>query len=209
MGNTIQKIEELLKPDGISQPITLGWEEFAGYICEMNRKCRNQVKDGEYIFFALKKDTMDTPNWKSTVRICCLKMDEKSNNVKSYRLFNLTEFLNVYRSYLVLLKPAIGAEPPVAEDLMTHSIMILGETAIADGTCAICMERPNETLLPCLHSFCTVCITEWFEYRPRFKCPLCKESIRDPLADSWEVADAPTDAQIQEYFLGIVDTANH
>ncbi|CAJ0567061.1 unnamed protein product, partial [Mesorhabditis spiculigera] len=69
-----------------------GWEEFAGYICEMNRKCRNQVKDGEYIFFALKKDTMDTPNWKSTVRICCLKMDEKSNNVKSYRLFNLTGF---------------------------------------------------------------------------------------------------------------------
>ncbi|CAJ0928007.1 unnamed protein product, partial [Mesorhabditis belari] len=205
MGNALQRAEQLLKTDGIPPTISLEWEEFAGYICEMNRRCRNQINsDNEYICFALKKGTTDTPLWKATVRICCLKMNATDNTVKSYRFFNLTEFLNVYRSYLILLKPAIGHErPPVADELMNQSIYILGQTAISDGTCAICMERPNETLLPCLHSFCTVCIANWFEHRPRFKCPLCKEAIKDPLADSWEVTDAPTEQQVQDYFMGI------
>lgn len=47
-----------------------------------------------------------------------------------------------------------------------------------DPTCAICLERHDVVMLPCEHSFNSVCIREWFEIairnERRLVCPTCR-----------------------------------
>ncbi|ETN78858.1 zinc finger, C3HC4 type [Necator americanus] len=72
-------------------------------------------------------------------------------------------------------------------------------TADSEDLCCICMENSNEVLLPCLHSFCVVCVAQEMEFRPQFSCPICKARINRPLEDSWEVPDPPNPAEVVAY----------
>ena len=62
--------------------------------------------------------------------------------------------------------------------------MVLPESCLAvvdEGgekeRCAVCLDVIQEVafLDPCFHSFCFVCIYQWFQFNP--SCPLCKEPI--------------------------------
>lgn len=38
--------------------------------------------------------------------------------------------------------------------------------------CIICMERPNEAVIDCMHRYCSQCLDEWNEKNST--CPLCR-----------------------------------
>lgn len=48
------------------------------------------------------------------------------------------------------------------------------EKSIDIEVCSICLDNPKDavTMISCLHSFCFICIEEWFKIK--FSCPLCK-----------------------------------
>ncbi|KIH62576.1 zinc finger, C3HC4 type [Ancylostoma duodenale] len=75
----------------------------------------------------------------------------------------------------------------------------LNRKADSEGLCCICMEKCNEILLPCLHSFCMVCVAQEMEFRPQFNCPICKARIERPIEESWEVPDPPNPEEVVAY----------
>lgn len=54
--------------------------------------------------------------------------------------------------------------------------------AIAESFCAICLKKPEASVLfdafakirVCGHIFCAVCLLSWFEKDPRINCPICR-----------------------------------
>ncbi|KAK6760794.1 hypothetical protein RB195_022023 [Necator americanus] len=171
----------------------LTWTSFLEMIKELNRKCFNvRGEKGDYICFALDKSCADGLLWKKLARIKCFTGNSDSLQVIPSRVLNLDEFLNVYNVH----KDAMQNIDPKE---MSTSSCILNENADSEDLCCICMENSNEVLLPCLHSFCVVCVAQEMEFRPQFSCPICKARINRPLEDSWEVPDPPNPAEVVAY----------
>ncbi|KJH40590.1 zinc finger, C3HC4 type [Dictyocaulus viviparus] len=169
------------------------WASFIEMIKELNKKCsRVRNEKGNYICFALDKTCQDGVFWKNKAKIKCFYINLESLVVSSNKTLHLREFLNVYN----LQKDA--TQNQMSSD-MCSSRYILDETADSDGLCCICMENNNEVLLPCLHSFCMVCVAQEMEFRPQFCCPVCKTRIEHPLKNSWEVADPPQPSEVITY----------
>ncbi|RCN45133.1 hypothetical protein ANCCAN_08887 [Ancylostoma caninum] len=61
------------------------------------------------------------------------------------------------------------------------------------------LNEAAEILLPCLHSFCMVCVAQEMEFRPQFNCPICKARIERPIEESWEVPDPPNPEEVVAY----------
>lgn len=62
-----------------------------------------------------------------------------------------------------------------------------------DNMCIICLDNPNNIVLPCTHSYCNEWIKEWRQFHK--SCPLCRHSItndgnqvstEDRLTESWK-----------------------
>ncbi|XP_076036275.1 RING finger protein 141-like isoform X3 [Oratosquilla oratoria] len=82
----------------IATTATLTYDHFLSYITKLNHIC-SEYKDseGQVLVFAVKKGTDSTIFWKATVRIACVKLHTESNSVRSYRLLNIRQFLQVFR----------------------------------------------------------------------------------------------------------------
>ncbi|XP_057317583.1 RING finger protein 141-like [Hydractinia symbiolongicarpus] len=72
--------------------------------------------------------------------------------------------------------------------------------SIEQDECLICMDSKVEVSLPCAHSYCAKCISQWNIESPT--CPTCREQIKT--ADEfWEIADMPNVDQMNKHLLEI------
>ena len=56
--------------------------------------------------------------------------------------------------------------------------------------CPICFDNVVEIVLPCSHSFCRQCATEWQRSAPTGGCPLCRgESGGGSIPAEWELTE--------------------
>jgi len=96
---------------------------------------------------------------------------------------------------------SIGGGPPLAiahaqtkPFSFSHS-MILDEAL--EGTsleeCCVCLERKPDTILPCAHAYCTICIHQWNVNHKT--CPVCRE-ILESTDDGWVISDGPDSLDI-------------
>lgn len=100
-----------------------------------------------------------------------------------------------------------------------------------NNLCVVCMERPPKIVLPCGHSFCQECISEWFAILDDFyvlvavrhtwnthpntnrkgrsdTCPVCRASVTASGADEWVMAGEPSPTELAQYiteFLSSLD----
>ncbi|KAK4314744.1 hypothetical protein Pmani_013995 [Petrolisthes manimaculis] len=82
----------------IATTTTLTYDQFLGYITQLNHICREYEDEAKQVLvFAVKKGTDSTIFWKATVRIACVKLSTDNNKVQSYRLLNIRQFLQVFR----------------------------------------------------------------------------------------------------------------
>ena len=82
----------------------LSYEDFLDHVTELN-EISSQFLDsnGKLLVFAVKKGTDSTPLWKGTVRVACCKVDAATQEVDSYRLLTLKQFLAIFKSLQVRL----------------------------------------------------------------------------------------------------------
>ncbi|CAA94134.1 RING-type domain-containing protein [Caenorhabditis elegans] len=181
------------------------WDEFLADIKEMNRNYRSLlVENEEYLAFALRNIDYQREgyeNWKSEIKILCCKVNQMSKQVLNYKELTFREFLSTYDLHKLMITNKESRKRSV--DPMSTSQFILTQTSDVEGNCVICMENINDLLLPCLHAFCIRCIANEMEYRHDFSCPICKTKIRNPIESSWEVPDAPDQAEVNEYLKEI------
>lgn len=57
---------------------------------------------GKYLQFAIKRGTDDTSLWRSTIQICCLKVNSAGRKVESVRTLGLAQFLKLRESLVSL-----------------------------------------------------------------------------------------------------------
>jgi len=201
---------------------SVSYEEFLRNVSELNEISGHFLdSNGKRLVFAVKKGTDTTALWKGTVRVACVKVDAESKSVDSLRLLNLKQFLAVHKSITsqtsVLSEergsastgsghpsPARTISGPTEEPLkrshplslpsFSHS-MILDEAL--EGTsleeCCVCLERKPDTILPCAHSYCTICIHQWNVNHKT--CPVCREKL-ESTDDGWVISDGPDSLDI-------------
>lgn len=139
------------------------------------KKCLDS--NGKQLIFAVKKGTDSTILWKGTVRIGCVKIDPATLSVESYRLINLAEFLQVFKT-LQGHVDCMEANKKKSENASTSESglpSMLTASIILDHVdeidkcknfdkiteCCICLERKPQVSLPCTHSYCLPCIEQW------------------------------------------------
>lgn len=90
---------------------TLSYEDFQKCLAELNslsRKCLDP--SGKQLVFAVKKGTDSSVLWKGTVRIACVKVDPSTRKVESFKLLNLKQFLQVFRTFQTNLHAMVTVE---------------------------------------------------------------------------------------------------
>jgi len=66
-----------------------------------------------------------------------------------------------------------------------------------DELCVVCMERPPKIVLPCGHSFCKECISEWKGKSDT--CPVCRASVTAGGAEEWVMAGEPSPSELAQF----------
>lgn len=90
---------------------SLSYEDFQKCLADLNslsRKCLDP--NGKQLVFAVKKGTDSSVLWKGTVRIACVKVDPVSKKVECYKLLNLKQFLQVFRTFQTNLHAMVTVE---------------------------------------------------------------------------------------------------
>ncbi|XP_065082357.1 RING finger protein 141-like [Ochlerotatus camptorhynchus] len=90
---------------------SLTYEDFQKCLADLNslsRKCLDP--NGKQLVFAVKKGTDSSVLWKGTVRIACVKVDPTTKKVECYKLLNLKQFLQVFRTFQTNLHAMVTVE---------------------------------------------------------------------------------------------------
>ncbi|XP_058444123.1 RING finger protein 141-like [Malaya genurostris] len=90
---------------------SLTYEDFQKCLADLNslsRKCLDP--SGKQLVFAVKKGTDSSVLWKGTVRIACVKVDPSTKKVECYKLLNLKQFLQVFRTFQTDLHAMVTVE---------------------------------------------------------------------------------------------------
>lgn len=90
---------------------SLSYEDFQKCLADLNnlsRKCLDP--NGKQLVFAVKKGTDSSVLWKGTVRIACVKVDPITKKVECYKLLNLKQFLQVFRTFQTNLHAMVTVE---------------------------------------------------------------------------------------------------
>lgn len=142
-----------------------------------SKKCLDS--NGKQLIFAVKKGTDSTILWKGTVRIGCVKIDPTTSSVETYRLINLAEFLQVFKTLHGHVKcmeannktnplnastsSDTNSTPYLTASILLQKIDDIDKCKNFDKLteCCICLERKPEVSLPCAHSYCLPCIEQW------------------------------------------------
>ncbi|KAF8354786.1 hypothetical protein PRIPAC_96409 [Pristionchus pacificus] len=204
-------------PDSVKTLSTLSWDEFAACVRSVNAKCRGLVNEQkEYFVFCIRHNAVRDDGWKDHLQLICIAKHVETGDYRFVRTYSLQRFLNIYHSFAMI--PEV-ANVPAPLPIMTDSILVecspapetsqpVKETdakSVDEKSCCICFDREADTILSCCHSFCTVCVATWSEYRTQFQCPLCKAAIRSPIRDSWELmSEQPTREEMEGYFTSLM-----
>jgi len=73
-----------------------------------SKKCLDS--DGNQLIFAVKKGTDSPLFWKVTVRIACVKINSNSKQIVNYKLLNLKQFLQVFKTFETHLQVMLSSE---------------------------------------------------------------------------------------------------
>jgi len=196
----------------------LSYEEFQDCVTELNQ-ISSQFLDtnGKQLVFAVKKGTDSTALWKGTVKVACVKVDSSSQEVDSYRLLNLKQFLAVFRSLQTQTaalredqvessSDSSGPDSPghcssphpltlakfSASSLLAEALVeTVGPASLEE--CCVCLERRPDVILPCAHSYCQPCIEQWNVNHKT--CPVCRETLAST-EDGWVISDGPDSLDI-------------
>jgi len=87
--------------------------------------------------------------------------------------------------------PGAKSGPPVPDPVVDE-----------DELCVVCMERPPKIVLPCGHSFCKECISEWKGRNDT--CPVCRASVTASGADEWVMAGEPSPSELAQYITELL-----
>jgi hypothetical protein len=157
--------------------------------------------------FAFQKGSSVQWLWKATVKIACVSINPESRKISRVKMINVKQFLHVCNTMLMNLEAITASEEHLKS---ASSSPNLYPTAVldqlgndpkfnfdpADDDCIICMERKNEVILSCLHTFCTLCIEQWNE-TGRKSCPVCSQELKDT-SDSWIPLEIPEPDEIND-----------
>jgi len=71
----------------------------------------------------------------------------------------------------------------------------LDDSADDDDTCAICFDAKKEVVLPCTHSFCEACFTDWVaQAGQEASCPMCRQDLRKmDSSELWQLTEQDED----------------
>ncbi|VDO30023.1 unnamed protein product [Brugia timori] len=178
------------KSQNTIEMLSMTWVQFVKLICELNDRCANFVdSDGRHLLFAIKKGTANTLLWKITVRICTLKINARSAD--SYRVFTFEQFLTLQKSLYYLLTLFQG-----------HVLNAHMDRALTATECIICMERRPDVVLPCVHTFCSLCIEQWKAMKKDW-CPLCRNPLELDGSDAWVIPDVIDDSELRNYLFSL------
>ncbi|GJQ65223.1 hypothetical protein Trydic_g7356 [Trypoxylus dichotomus] len=179
----------------------INYEEFLEKLGELNKLSKKYLdSSGKQLLFAVKKGTDSTVFWKASVQIACVKIDPETKALNTYRLLNLREFLQVFKT----LKCQYSAVQQSENSKASTSTLFqdLGKVDNDDSigldpktVCCICFDRKTEVLLPCTHSYCLVCIEEWNEDHDT--CPVCRENLQST-DDTWVLSEVPQAEEISD-----------
>jgi len=190
----------------------LQYDEFKEYIRYLNQLCENMVDgSGKYLQFAIKKGTDDTTLWRSTVQICCMKVNSAAQQVESIRTLGLARFLKLRESLLSLSDESTASR--MQFDLMGGAFqasMVMEkldnmESSDAASECIICMERKVDSVLSCSHCYCLPCIEQWKVAKNY--CPVCHAYLSNT-DDAWVIEEAPNNDEIRRYLLSVTDSGS-
>ncbi|KAK6626016.1 hypothetical protein RUM43_006320 [Polyplax serrata] len=83
----------------LTEIAVLSYEDFQQSLTQLNELCKKMTDiNGKQLLFAVKKGTDSTVLWKGTVKIACIKLDPETKVIESHRLFNLNQFLKIFKT---------------------------------------------------------------------------------------------------------------
>ncbi|EEB10655.1 hypothetical protein Phum_PHUM055710 [Pediculus humanus corporis] len=92
----------------ITEIAALSYEDFLKCLEQLNELSRKVTdQNGKQLLFAVKKGTDSTVLWKGTVKIACIKLDSETKVIESHRLFNLNQFLKIFKTLECQLTAAL------------------------------------------------------------------------------------------------------
>lgn len=170
--------------------------------------------------FAVKKGSDSSILWKGTVRIACVKVEVETRKIESYKLLNLKQFLQVFKTFQehiqalsfsekqkeMNLSPTHSQSSPTNTQFVTASFFLdqidsaTSETTASNeeasfNECCICLDRKADVLLPCAHLYCYPCIEQW-NYTNK-TCPVCQE-ILTSTDETWVLSEIPEVEEVSE-----------
>jgi hypothetical protein len=149
----------------------------------------------------------ETPGWKSRVAV---SVTNRSVDPPSSLVLDCDSFLEFYQFLVDSISrgatPGVssGSEKDAGEaklNMIRKSDGVVVSNGAAGGQgdddeekqCAVCLERNSELVLPCLHSFCEVCLKGWLQKNVlgAASCPLCRTPIEQQTLedDAWQLLE--------------------
>ncbi|MCP9266294.1 hypothetical protein DINM_021823 [Dirofilaria immitis] len=105
--------------------------------------------------------------------------------------------LSLQKSLYYLLKDAIDETNGVL-----FQERVLNARALSTSECIICMERRPDIVLPCVHTFCSMCIEQWKAMEKDW-CPLCHNPLQLDGSDTWVIPDVIESGELRNYLMSL------
>uniref|UniRef100_A0A183F0Q9 RING-type domain-containing protein n=1 Tax=Gongylonema pulchrum TaxID=637853 RepID=A0A183F0Q9_9BILA len=117
----------------------------------------------------------------------------------------LAQFLNLHKSLRLLLRDA--TDEACGELLRSRIFDAHIDRAAGASECIICLERTADVILPCVHTFCMVCIERWKGIGKSW-CPLCRQPLHPDGNDVWVTPDSPAGDELRNYLLSLTESSS-
>nr|CAH8848864.1 unnamed protein product [Trichobilharzia regenti] len=125
----------------------INYEDLVDMVLELNKLCTTTFGERcSSTRFSLKKHQRGV-FWRLTTKVFC-SISRRDGSI--YRVFDLKEFMLLYDE-IIRFKSIIDSQPKITTCSSDTS----------DDPCCICLDREPDTVLPCMHVFCQICINKW------------------------------------------------